>query len=390
MVEQNASTIGDNNRIRLAPASTLYLEPVKRPGELRVTSEIDILDPDFQAVPLLGREQDLWFLRDWLGGGGIKVTALVGEGGSGKTRLAIELLNWLDSTWQGGFLSQAEAARFPFHQNLATWIWPRNTLVVVDYAAPMRALLNAWLLQLAKSEAKTSLRILLLERYASTKSGWFHSLTDGLYSSKEARGLLDPAHPRQIAPIVSLEHQRSVLESALEILSTLKKGRAEAANRVLRKLPQLPQANWFAKKLSLPQWSDPLLLLMAAIICHSGGVHDELDGSQIGAAEGFSRDVEDALSMSRAQIAKKVAAREASRLMRFGKNETEKRILVHLYACVILCGQLNPEQSLPTFCTVLGAGVSLKPISEAGVGESGSAIGAALLDIARAPFICSR
>lgn len=172
-----------------------------------------------------------------------------------------------------------------------------------------------------------------------------HSLTDGLYSSKEARGLLDPAHPRQIAPIVSLEHQRSVLESALEILSTLKKGRAEAANRVLRKLPQLPQANWFAKKLRLPQWSDPLLLLIAAIICHSGGVHDELDGSQIGAAEGFSRDVEDALSMSRAQIAKKVAAREASRLMRFGKNETEKRILVHLYACVILCGQLNPEQS---------------------------------------------
>jgi hypothetical protein len=86
MYEQNATTtgnnnntiqvVGDNNRIRFSPATTLYLTPMKRPGELQVKSEIDILDPDFQAVPLLGRDADLQFLTDWLQGGGIKVMAL--------------------------------------------------------------------------------------------------------------------------------------------------------------------------------------------------------------------------------------------------------------------------------------------------------------------------
>jgi hypothetical protein len=355
MYEPNATTtginntiiqvVGDNNRIRFSPETTLYLAPVRRPGELRVKSEIDILDPDFQAVPLLGRDADLQLLTEWLQGGGIKVMALVGEGGSGKTRLAIELLNSLNDNWQGGFLLAAEAARFPFHQNLSTWIWPKDTLVVVDYAATMRTVLSTWLLQLAGSNAEKSLRILLLERYANVKSGWFSSLTDGLNSSKGARDLLDPIQPKHIAPIVSLAHRRSILASGLQVLTKLKEGSAEAANSVIRELPELSEAPWFVRKLSLSQWADPLLLLMAAIICHAAGVHDALDVSQLAAVEGFAQEVEDALSMSRVEVAKKVAAREASRLMRFARNETEKRILVHLYACVILCGELDPEQA---------------------------------------------
>jgi hypothetical protein len=355
MYKQNATTtgnnnntiqiVGDNNRIRFSSATTLYLTPVKRPGELQVKSEINILDPDFQAVPLLGRDADLQFLTDWLQGGGIKVMALVGEGGSGKTRLAIELLNSLDDSRQGGFLGVTEAARFPFHQNLSTWSWPKDTLVVVDYAATLRTTLSTWLLQLAESKAEKYLRILLLERYANAKSGWFSSLTDGLNSSKGARDLLDPIQPIHISPIVSLEHRRSVLASGLQVLSTLKEGRAEAANPVRRELPELSEAPWFVRKLSLSQWADPLLLLMAAIICHASGVHDALDVSQVAAVEGFAHEVEDALSMSRVEVAKKVATREASRLMRFARNETEKRILVHLYACVILCGELDPEQA---------------------------------------------
>jgi hypothetical protein len=61
-----------------------------RPGEL--PRELDILAPTAGAPPLLGREPMLADLHAWLNDAAdMSVHALIGEAGSGKTRLALEL-----------------------------------------------------------------------------------------------------------------------------------------------------------------------------------------------------------------------------------------------------------------------------------------------------------
>jgi hypothetical protein len=63
-----------------------------------------VLNPVFRAVPLVGREPDLKFLHDWLSAKPkVAVTAMVGAGGSGKTRLALEFLQQLPDEGRGGF-----------------------------------------------------------------------------------------------------------------------------------------------------------------------------------------------------------------------------------------------------------------------------------------------
>jgi hypothetical protein len=148
--------------------------------------EIDILDPAYQAVPLVGRKQDLQFLHDWLSPEArIAVTAMVGPGGSGKTRLALEILEQLSPNWQGGFLTAEEANRFLGKENLSEWSWQMPTLVVVDYAALMANTLARWFSELADhATPQHPLRILLLERHADPNSGWYRDLADGTWHGR--------------------------------------------------------------------------------------------------------------------------------------------------------------------------------------------------------------
>jgi len=144
---------GDNMHIQIG-LPHLKLIPVEARIRRQLRREIDIFNPAYQAVPLVGRELDLRFLHDWLGAkAGIAVTAVVGPGGSGKTRLALEFLQQLPSDWQGGFLTTEEACRFLGQENLSEWSWQKPTLVVVDYAAMMSGTLARWFAELADHAA---------------------------------------------------------------------------------------------------------------------------------------------------------------------------------------------------------------------------------------------
>src|SRR5579884_2987048 len=128
MAVQSATPIGDHNIIVQAAGDGIHIEvglpwltliPVNSRLRGRLRRDIDILNPAFQAVPLVGRENDLEFLLGWLETAPrIAVTAVVGNAGAGKTRLALEVLQRLPAGWQGGFLRAEEARRFVAAKNL--------------------------------------------------------------------------------------------------------------------------------------------------------------------------------------------------------------------------------------------------------------------------------
>lgn len=332
MAVQHASAHGSHNIIVQAAGDSIQVQvglpwleliPVSSRMRGRPRRDIEILDPAFQAVPLVGREQDIQFLLDWLGSEPkIAVTALVGAGGSGKTRLALELLQRLPNDWQGGFLTAEEAARFIAAKNLSRWSWQKSTLIVVDYAALLADTLSKWLRELA-DHAPTShaLRILLLERHADPEAGWYHDLADGTWLGGAVRELFSPAQPRRVMPLDQAVQRREVLSAGLRVARELSN-----TDKTNVSLPEPGVDAWFDQRLADSQWADPLLLLMAAVIA---------------ASDGLNR----ALKLSRLDLAKRLAERERDRVKKSVEDRSAKDLLAHLYACVTLCGGLSLEDA---------------------------------------------
>src|SRR5207248_915117 len=101
---------------------------LERPSQRKhqVHSELDLLIAYQRTTKFIGRDTELDSLRAWLRSDpGASVRVLTGGGGSGKTRLAVELLEWLEASepgrWNCGFLTQSEIERFSGLQNLSQW-----------------------------------------------------------------------------------------------------------------------------------------------------------------------------------------------------------------------------------------------------------------------------
>jgi hypothetical protein len=112
--------------------------PAQRKLEIR--SELDLLLPYQRTTEFRGREAELQGLRVWMAAKArVSVRVIMGAGGSGKTRLAVELIEWLEAAhegkWNCGFLTDAEMERFSGLQNLSRWRRRKPVLAVVDYAA---------------------------------------------------------------------------------------------------------------------------------------------------------------------------------------------------------------------------------------------------------------
>jgi len=264
MASQSASPAGHHNIIVQASGDGIhvqvglpYLELI--PAARRIRSkprlEIEILDPVFQAVPLVGRQSDLAFLLAWLEADPkIAITALTGAGGSGKTRLSLELLQNLPGHWQGGFLTAQEAKRFLEAKNLASWSWQKSTLIVADYAALFAETLADWFRELADHTLpEHPLRILLLERHAEKDEGWYASLADGSFRGRRVQELFSPLEPIRIAPIAALDQRRSVLSADLAAAAKLKPNGPTPTVTV----PVAGTDPSFDQRLADDQWRDP-------------------------------------------------------------------------------------------------------------------------------------
>jgi hypothetical protein len=331
MSSQSASQVGHHNVIVQNHGDNVcvqlgmpHLKLISVEARVRksIRTDIDILNPAFQAVPLIGRDRDLKFLHNWLTAEKrIAVTAIIGSGGSGKTRLSLEFLQQLPPNWQAGFLTSEEARRLVSQENLSEWSWQRPTLVIADYAASFSETLSRWFSALSDHPVPTHpLRILLLERHGDINSGWYQSLADATWHGQKVRELFWPAVPRQLSRLDSPANRREVLQAGLNAAA------AVASDHAVPPMPTHGEDKWFDQRLSATHWGDPLLLLMAGIIALTNGFNA-------------------ALSLSRPELTKQLATRERDRIRKCVESQLAKDLLAHLYACVTLCGGLTRNEA---------------------------------------------
>ena len=125
---------GDQNTVSLCQRPGIKLLPLRADPP---KNEIEILHAHRRAIPFVGRRSDLDRLWNWLcSDAQVSVVCITGAGGSGKPRLAHELIHRLRQDapdWQAGFarftephlLADAPPAAFP----------NKRLLAVIDYAA---------------------------------------------------------------------------------------------------------------------------------------------------------------------------------------------------------------------------------------------------------------
>jgi len=321
---------GDGNRVDIHhPHLSLV-----RHGQLAVRDGIGLLYAQARAIPLFGRDEMLQSLENWANSRSasspISIRVIVGGGGSGKTRLAMDLCDCLsDAGWHAGFLSAAELTRFRGQQNLATWGWSQPTLVVIDYAAARGQALGAWLKELAgnSGESDKPLRLLLLERHADLNGGWWREAFDSGNSSAYAlQGMLNPREPVKLLALDPAA-RRQVLDAMLAKL-----GSGE-------RVPPAGAEPGFDEQLARLTWGgDPLYLMIAASRAAETGLGN-------------------LLALNRVELVKAIAGGERARLASQAQIcGLAPEVLWHMAALVTLCGGLTWEalaDAVPAELTVL-------------------------------------
>ncbi len=362
-MSQSAQIRGDRNII-VQVSGTGNVTSIHAAAHLRLISpirqrmreprrDLDLLDPGMRAVPLTGRDDDKKELKSWLvGSRPVSVRALTGPGGSGKTRLALELMFELadeaEDPWDAGFVEHSELRRFLSVHHVSDWGWERNTLIVVDDAASVALELRAFLRQLSMLEpdAESShLRVLLLNREAATEGSWYGSLVSSDWEGAAAQDLFDPWEPVKLAPVQQLADRVFIFRSTLERAASLTGAPAHGFDAV-------EENSSLAKCFLEARWADPLLLMMAALSASKSGVITTL-------------------ALSRPEIALRLAERERERIRNFAPSSAAYggEFLVQLAAIATLSGGLPRSQSR-SVAEKTGAAVGLEY-----PGGAGAAVG---------------
>jgi tetratricopeptide (TPR) repeat protein len=115
-----------------------------------------------RAIPFTGRETEKTQLLNFIHSHSKASWMLImGPGGSGKSRLALEVCHALRPGWNAGFLSRADTFTSWSHFRPS-----RPTLVVIDYVSGRAAEASAIILNLVRSSAYLTapVRVLLVER----------------------------------------------------------------------------------------------------------------------------------------------------------------------------------------------------------------------------------
>ena len=313
---------GSGHTISVGTGPVLRLNGLERLSQQPIRTELDLLKAQHQKTRLVGRDRDFESLWQWLHSNRrISIRTLVGPGGTGKTRMAIALLARLaseDAPWQGGFVLPQDLSSYGSAQNLSELSWNRPTLVIVDYAASSAGALRKVLQKLACApDDGHPLRLLLLERFAERTSGWYQQLFDASWSTGTGE-LFDPAEPIPLEAVQAAVLRRTILEDTVAAVAELRK----ESPLIVPAGGAVPD---FDRLLEKPDWENPLVLMMAGLTAYSTG--------WIGA-----------LSLSRTDLALKVAERERTRIERIPPdNPAARGLLVHMAACATLTNGLTLE-----------------------------------------------
>lgn len=183
VINRVGNVTGSNNRITqiYAPGGGAI-----RPKDLRRFGDSTPFSPEWliyseRSVPFLGRDKEISAIKGLLDDPRPFLWwAIVGSGGVGKSRLALETLLRDPGIWSGGFVEgPPEPAAFAASPPTSDTVW------IVDYAAEdvkrLRSVIPL-LAQMAEG-AGCKIRLLLLERGISAETGWWVDLTEGLGSA---------------------------------------------------------------------------------------------------------------------------------------------------------------------------------------------------------------
>lgn len=150
-------------------------------------SPATMLLPEHPAVPFIGRERELAKPTGWCTGRTGPLLLLTGDGGTGKTRLALELAARLDG-WRCGWVRPGQEAG-------AIDVLPGGkSLIVVDYAETRdRKNLAELVGALAWPKGKRQVRVLLIARAAGD---WWRELPANVPTVAERKVIQDGPRTR--------------------------------------------------------------------------------------------------------------------------------------------------------------------------------------------------
>lgn len=128
-----------------------------------------------ESIPFCGRQDELQSLLKFIASK-VKFSwwSITGQAGAGKSRLALELLRKLPSSWFGFFLNDTVTMR-----DIENFVPFTDTLIVIDYVNGRETLVAGYIRNLYElfSTTKYELRILLIERDNRRETGsWYSKL----------------------------------------------------------------------------------------------------------------------------------------------------------------------------------------------------------------------
>ena len=304
---------GSGNQVQLGGRRLSLTLPggVARPGAQSDT--LSMFYPGSRSTTFIGRERERKMLDAFLDAEApLSFLVLTGDGGSGKTRLALELcLARRELGWEAGFISSRELedadAGTGRHGD-------RDMLIVVDYAASRAQQLRDVLRALSNQpDSGRRLRFLLLERTAEDDAGWLSTLLgDGGERSHAVRRLQYGNSPHALSPLTGRE---ILLALARDFLTAL--GRPDDAwQRDEDLVRRLLDAAW---------GGNPLYLMLAAYTM-------------------LYRD-DRSTTWTREKLAEEFAGKEMERIReQASARKLNEDFLVELAACVTLAQGVTKEE----------------------------------------------
>ncbi|MBL8291463.1 MAG: tetratricopeptide repeat protein [Bryobacterales bacterium] len=349
---------GDHNTVAVCQRPGVHLW---RPRPRRPVHEREVLYSHLETIPFTARQSELALVERWLSGEQtISVLTFTGAGGTGKTRLALELFHRHEQEWSSGFITG-------FHEPHSLAAAPaapptrKPLLAVVDYAASHTEDLRKFLEDLAQYGTPVpKVRILLLERFADPQSGWYQRLFS--YSQTACTAdLFHQAEPVRLGPVSELTDRRTIFERTLD-----------ASAEFHAKTPR-PDGQLDDTLLGKPDFADPLVVMMAALAAWEKGVYG-------------------ALTLNRPDLAVVMARREKTRL----DKRSPSVLLAHLATHSTLCGGFDRETLIRVAREEsealgmeygTGPGQLARDLAELLPGTSPGASGAVLPDIIGEAFV---
>ncbi|SPF54554.1 putative TPR repeat-containing protein [Candidatus Sulfopaludibacter sp. SbA4] len=299
-----------------------HIREFPEPGE--ANTALKLLDAEYRAVPYVGRRDDLDALWRWLEDPApVSCQVVVGRGGNGKTRLAFRLLEEIEERqpfrWHAGLLPHERFEDELRNEKFRRWRLRKPTLIVIDYADASAPLLGKFIIpELARNrlgENDPPVRLLLLARTADATQGWYKTLRRAAGSREDD---LFPKQPLELSELNAGQRRHLVAG----MLGAATRAKDEPKARLF--LPPEGSDPVLDARLRDPEFADPLVLGMAAIVAHG---------------EQSLR----AMHLHRTDLARGIAVHERRRLEKLAANG-DTDFLVHMAAYVNLSGSMTFDE----------------------------------------------